>query len=85
MQLLLHNYYLQSSHLSIAGVLNSSAVCRVSGSDGSLRDTLEKETRKSRSVEPRAAEKKRSSLLLAERGGEVLKQLHVYMRSVAIE
>ena len=56
-------------------VLKSSVVCRVSGLDGSLRFTFEKEIRKSRSVDPRAAEKKRSSSLLAvrerlgERGG----------------
>ena len=63
--------YLQSSHLSIfSRVLKSSVVCRVSGLAESLRVTSEKEIRKSRSVDPRAAEKKRSSLLLAERERE---------------
>ena len=51
-------------------VLKSSVVCRVSGLSGSVRLTLEKEMRKSRSVDPRAAEKKRSSLLSAVRERE---------------
>ena len=55
---------LQFNHLSFMKVLNSSEVCSVLGSVGVVNDTFVTEMRKSRSVEPNAAEKKRSSPVL---------------------